>query len=555
MPLPIPGVPSPVTRRWCLLVPLLIGEIVLWTIQFDFYPFQHNRTWMGAVFREGRWLGRWFIVAGLVTSVVMILALRVSMKRTPVSKALSPPSFLWVIAHLAAALSFGFLTSRVLDALLCEPGCPNLLLISWLALLGLTFAFWLIAGVPFELWPRVFHVGVPAAAIGTLAGAASCAAAMATDRLWRPLGGLTFWAARGLLGLFPVRVVCFPEEAILGTSEFRVIISPLCSGFEGMGLTLVLVGLILLLFRNELRFPNALLLIPLGIVAAWLLNVVRIAVLILIGTWGSQKVAVGGFHSQAGWLAFNAVGLGLLWIAHRWQFLRREVAPQTDPGSVSTAQTTAEPEAATAGPSPTLAYLAPMLAIVLASMVGEAMGDGAVRYYPLRVGAALLALHYAARSLDLRNLRPSRTLWGVAVGVLVFVIWMWLEPRTDAPSSAPVALRTPGGAFWLACRVIGSVLLVPVAEELAFRGYLMKRLIARDFEKVPVGRFTWFSFVVSSFLFGLLHSRWFAGTLAGMAYASVVYRTKRVGDAILAHAVTNGLIAAWVVANDTWSLW
>ena len=34
--------------------------------------------------------------------------------------------------------------------------------------------------------------------------------------------------------------------------------------------------------------------------------------LIAIGALGHPSVAVGGFHSQAGWIAFNAVGLGLV---------------------------------------------------------------------------------------------------------------------------------------------------------------------------------------------------------------------------------------------------
>ena len=32
---------------------------------------------------------------------------------------------------------------------------------------------------------------------------------------------------------------------------------------------------------------------------------------------------------------------------------------------------------------------------------------------------------------------------------------------------------------------------VPLAEELAFRGDLMRRLIAADFEVAPFGRLTW----------------------------------------------------------------
>ena len=67
---------------------------------------------------------------------------------------------------------------------------------------------------------------------------------------------------------------------------------------------------------------------PLGTVAIWLANVVRITALIAIGTWFSADIAAGGFHSQAGWIAFNAVGLGLVLLARGSRFFRRDDGPQ-----------------------------------------------------------------------------------------------------------------------------------------------------------------------------------------------------------------------------------
>src|SRR5262249_6002685 len=83
------------------------------------------------------------------------------------------------------------------------------------------------------------------------------------------------------------------------------------------------------------------------------------------------------------------------------------------------------------------------------------------------------------------------------------------------PAAGPLA--APGLA-WAAVRVFGSVVTVPIAEELAFRGFLSRRLIAADFWDVPEGRFTWSTWFVSSVLFGLLHGRWLGGTVAGLLY-------------------------------------
>ena len=101
------------------------------------------------------------------------------------------------------------------------------------------------------------------------------------------------------------------------------------------------------------------------------------------------------------------------------------------------------------------------------------------------------------------GLRWSWSWPAVAVGAVVFAVWMALEP---APTGRAVGRGRgawrgsprPLAALWLAARVIGSVVTVPIAEELAFRGYLTRRLIAADFTAVSPGRFTWLSFVVSS---------------------------------------------------------
>jgi CAAX prenyl protease-like protein len=139
------------------------------------------------------------------------------------------------------------------------------------------------------------------------------------------------------------------------------------------------------------------------------------------------------------------------------------------------------------------------------------------------------------------------------------MIRMLLEPKVDSSktgSSRSVAALTSGSAaVWLIFRVFGSVITVPLAEELAFRGYLIRKLISKDFENVPLGQFTWLSFLLTSLLFGLLHERWFAGTLAGMGYALALYRRGQLGDAVIAHMTTNALIAIFVLAQARWSLW
>jgi CAAX prenyl protease-like protein len=192
-------------------------------------------------------------------------------------------------------------------------------------------------------------------------------------------------------------------------------------------------------------------------------------------------------------------------------------------------------------------------------MVCAALSAGFDYLYPVRFLAVAAALLWFRRQYAGWSWSWSWT--AVGIGIVVFVAWLALETTyqglADVGSFAQVLENMPSGwaALWLICRVLGSVVTVPLAEELAFRGFLTRRLQRIDFQEVPAGSFTWMSFLVSSVLFGLLHDRWLAGTVAGMLFGVALYRRGQLSDAVLAHATANALIAAYVLIGGTWSLW
>ena len=189
----------------------------------------------------------------------------------------------------------------------------------------------------------------------------------------------------------------------------------------------------------------------------------RIAALIAVGDLGRPEVAVGGFHSQAGWLAFNGIGLGLVVLARRGRLFSRAGAGE-EHGH--------EPAATV---NPTAVYLGPMVAMALAMMITTAASDaGFDRFYAVRVLAAGSVLWHFRR--EYAGLRWSGSWYAAAAGLAVFALWMAMEPAPQGSSmnAIPDALaRMPRAwaAAWLVARAIGSVIVVPVAEELAFRGY------------------------------------------------------------------------------------
>jgi exosortase/archaeosortase family protein len=128
------------------------------------------------------------------------------------------------------------------------------------------------------------------------------------------------------------------------TEHFRVFIAPECSGLEGAGLMLAFGVTLLWLFRQECRFPQCLILLPGGIVLLFLLNSVRIAALVLIGNAGARQIAAGGFHSQAGWIAFNLIALAFVALTMRFRVFTNEAAAPTARAARAAAADTEEPK-------------------------------------------------------------------------------------------------------------------------------------------------------------------------------------------------------------------
>ena len=393
-----------------------------------------------------------------------------------------------------------------------------------------------------------------------------------TGLFWSYTGRTTVDLVETLLAPFAGAPVIRPEPFVIGTDAFKVEIKKACGGFQGIGLISMLLGGYLWWFRQIHRFPQSFLLFPIGIGIIWLANAVRITALILVGIWIDPDIAVDGFHSQAGWISFLVVGLGTIWVAQQMSFFSIRapadgglpVREATSPAGAALAApaaaavTDGEP-AVTHGPS-AVACLLPFLVLTAVTILTQAFTSGFNYLYPLRV-IAVAAVLWSLR----RHYRPGPqplSVVGIGIGVVTFLVWMALAPADgleDAEKVAamdPAQLGQPWALLWLLFRLAGYTITVPIAEELAFRGFLPRRLIDDDIERVPVGMFTWLSFLASSLAFGVMHGAdWQRATLAGLAFALALYHRRRLSDAIVAHATTNAFLGGYVIATGAWTEW
>ena len=530
--------------RLLTLAILFASELVVISVMADGDELANRGSFLGILAAWGPWILRGilgfaalFVTFGYLKSKSTFDEISQRLSGVPIGRSL-------LAAHITAILVAGLLT-MVLYKSSVTGAQADLIAAGWLAMGIAAIAFAGFAVVPLALWIRMVRGTGYLWLYTSTAVLAACVAGNASRSLWAPLGRLTFSMVEGLLRLVASGVTADPAKMIIGTRNFKVEIAEQCSGFEGAGLMLAFGVVWLCLFRKESRFPQALVLIPAGVVVMYLLNAVRIAALILIGSAGAREIALGGFHSQAGWIAFNVVALGFSVIARRVPYF-----------------TLSRPDAESSGSSRenlTAGYLVPLLMILGAGMVSGALSGKFEWLYPLRFFAAAGALYV------FRN-RYSKLDWrvgwsGPAIGAAVFVLWIGLDRLMGGvePTGMPSALATFSPAAritWISFRVLAATITVPIAEELAFRGCLLRRLVSPDFESVAFKNFTWLAILVSSVLFGALHgSLWFAGIVAGLLYAYAVIRRGRIGEAVAAHATTNALLAAYVLIYGAWHLW
>ncbi len=202
--------------------------------------------------------------------------------------------------------------------------------------------------------------------------------------------------------------------------------------------------------------------------------------------------------------------------------------------------------------------------------------------YPVKILAVVLVLAWFWRQLP--PLAPRAVALSVIVGVVGVVLWVGLDPwamkldgwcerswnsamssmgwtswKTDVadappPGRDPFALYSAAVAWPLfAIRLAGISLVVPVMEELFWRAFLMRWLMKEDFTSVPIGAYQPASFWITTLLFAAVHgSEWPQALIVGVLYGAWFVRTKTLGDIILAHGVTNFLLALYCLFSGDW---
>ena len=483
---------------------------------------------------------RWIIVsAGLLTiyftQTKEWTRNRISDNR-PIARVIAIFVLHCVLFVLVAILTFQlFQTNNRVDT------TEGILWITLLAAVAITWCFILVGAKKWsdflrqEKW-SCFGIGLAALVI-VIAGTFF-------QQFWRVLNLFTLSGTRTVLELFYNNIYFEYAERKLGVPEFWVTIDSACSGIEGIVIAISTTAIYLFLSRKELRFPQALALIPIACLFSVGLNILRIAALISIGIEISPKLAIEGFHSVAGWLAAVIVALIIIFIFTSWKWVQRPVvAPDTSLDQ--------ENDHVLA-----IAILTPFALFVGLTLFGRIFSSEFEYLYPLKITITSIAIAYYWKSYQLRL--PNNYLEVTIASVLAASVWIALsdyQPQVDQDLVASVTeMSQLSAVIWLLLRTISFWMIVPIFEELLFRGYLMSRLAGYPIDNNRKLPFHWVSLLVSSVLFGLIHDAWIAGIAAGVIFGWLRFRSISLTSCLFAHGLTNILISFWALFSGRWSL-
>ena len=181
------------------------------------------------------------------------------------------------------------------------------------------------------------------------------------------------------------------------------------------------------------------------------------------------------------------------------------------------------------------------------------------------LAAALVALalavlwrHYT--ELKTYGLPLRHLLLSIVVGIVVLVLWVNLDAGWMLLGEAGEGFNPAdesGQIDWLLVgfRIAGAALVVPIMEELFWRSFIQRWIRQSDFLNLDPARIGLNALLIASALFAVEHLQWLAGLIAGLAYGWLYIRTRNLWAPIIAHAVTNGMLGAYVTMTGRWSFW
>ena len=208
---------------------------------------------------------------------------------------------------------------------------------------------------------------------------------------------------------------------------------------------------------------------------------------------------------------------------------------------------------------------------------GEPATPGAANLYVSLVAAQVLiagSLIGYFHAVYIRHFPLRCSLLSIVVGIVGVVLWVGLcELHIERTILESIGLKSwtnvrpafnpfeslPDTSFrnlFLVLRFTLMALMVPVVEELFLRGWLVRWMEDPNWESIGLKSLSWGALLTPSVYGVITHPTEAIAAFVWFGLVSwLMWRTGNLWDCIVAHAVTNLLLAIYVVQYSAWHLW
>jgi len=211
--------------------------------------------------------------------------------------------------------------------------------------------------------------------------------------------------------------------------------------------------------------------------------------------------------------------------------------------------------------NPATPFILPLIAylVIQLGFSGAAENAKYVTFPIATLVCTLMVLYYLKRYPTILEFKlPFKT---VGVGIVAAILWIVTYNEFIGPSDDGF---NPGSVFdspdlvigSLIVRVFGSVITISLIEEICWRGWLQRYIINEKFEEEPVGKYTTDSFWGTVLAIILVHADvWMVALPWAVLSTWWFMKVKCLGSMVLLHAVTNFVLALYVIATGSWYFW
>lgn len=210
-----------------------------------------------------------------------------------------------------------------------------------------------------------------------------------------------------------------------------------------------------------------------------------------------------------------------------------------------------------------LPYVAPILIFgVMTTVEASSPPEWFIALYALKIGLVVAALAIWRAPLLEMSWSAAAVPGSVAIGLVAFAVWIGIDQLIpyahfgDRTAFDPSVIGSPEGrAAFLALRFAGLVAVVPVMEEIFWRSFVLRYFTSGGFPLAPIGVFSTLALAAMTIGSALAHPEWLVAAITSVMYAFWIRRTRSVSAVIVAHAVTNAALGAYVVMTGRWEYW